>query len=220
MKRSRRLRINWVLLTLALCSTTVAVLAIIGGNTVLQKVRGYESETARMEQVIDKQTEQVDQLKDVIDKQTEQIDQLKDVLVDKDLELVELKTKNEQLAGEINALQVENDELRTIPAVVTAYAPLDPASIAGFDYSGDPRSTATGAQVSRGIGAADFRRLPPGTVLDVPGYGLVTIEDTGGAMRANKDIQIDVVFDTRAEALKWGRQNLVVKVVSVPKQED
>jgi 3D (Asp-Asp-Asp) domain-containing protein len=205
-RKSRRLRINWVLLVLVLCSTTVAVLAIIGGNTVLQKVRGHESEMARLEQVIDKQTEQ--------------IDQLRDMLVDKDLMIDELETKNEQLAGEINALQVENDKLRTIPAIVTAYAPLDPESIEGFDYSGDPRYTATGTLVSRGVGAADFRRLPPGTVLDVPGYGLVTIEDTGGAMRANEDIQIDVVFDTRDEAFEWGRQSLEVKVVSVPKQED
>lgn len=205
-RKSRRLRINWVLLVLALCSTIVAVLAIIGGNTALQKVRGHESETARLEQVIDKQTEQ--------------IDQLRDMLVDKDLMIDELETKNEQLAGEINALQVENDKLRTIPAIVTAYAPLDPESIEGFDYSGDPRYTATGTLVSRGVGAADFRRLPPGTVLDVPGYGLVTIEDTGGAMRANEDIQIDVVFDTRDEALEWGRQDLEVKVVSVSKQED
>ena len=142
------------------------------------------------------------------------------MLVDKDLELVELKTENRQLADENHALQLGNDELRTIPAIVTAYAPLDPESIEGFDYSGDPRYTATGTLVSRGVGAADFRRLPPGTVLDVPGYGLVTVEDTGGAMRANEDIQIDVVFDTRDEALEWGRQDLEVKVVSVPKQED
>jgi 3D (Asp-Asp-Asp) domain-containing protein len=145
-------------------------------------------------------------LNSVIADQRKQIDSLQKAVAEKD--------------KQIEQLTIENEDLRTIPALVTAYAPLDPCSVAEFDYSGDPSVTATGTKPMVGVGAADFSKLPAGTVLEVPGYGTVTIEDTGGAMRKYEGVQIDVVFDTRKEALKWGRQNLDVRVVSVPKGEE
>jgi len=119
------------------------------------------------------------------------------------------------LKAEIAWLKAENAELRTIPACVASYAPLDPKSVDGFDYSGDPSVTATGVRVSRGLCAADFRRIPAGTVLYIPNYGEARVEDTGSMLRNSNKIMIDVVMDTREEALQWGRQDLEVTVLSV-----
>jgi 3D (Asp-Asp-Asp) domain-containing protein len=131
-------------------------------------------------------------------------------------ELAMLQLREVDLCGQIQQMAEQYEELKTIPAVLTGYAPLDPDSIAGFDYSGDPNITATGTQVRVGVGAADFKKLPAGTVLAVPGYGEVTIEDTGSAMRAYEGVQIDLVFASRAEALRWGRKELDVTIVSAP----
>ena len=55
--------------------------------------------------------------------------------------------------------------------------------------------------------AAD-KSIPFGTMLDVPGYGLVPVLDRGGAIKGNK---LDLYFDTHAEALQWGRKQLQVQ---------
>jgi len=48
-----------------------------------------------------------------------------------------------------------------------------------------------------------------GTIMEIPGYGMATVEDRGGAIKGNK---IDLLFPTHQEALNWGRQYLKVKV--------
>jgi 3D (Asp-Asp-Asp) domain-containing protein len=52
--------------------------------------------------------------------------------------------------------------------------------------------------------------IPFGTMLDIPGYGIVPVLDRGGAIKGNK---LDVYFDTHARALRWGRSRLIVKGV-------
>ena len=51
--------------------------------------------------------------------------------------------------------------------------------------------------------------LPFGTLIDVPGYGLVPVLDRGGAITEGR---LDVFFPTHGEALEWGRRVLVVRV--------
>ena len=48
-----------------------------------------------------------------------------------------------------------------------------------------------------------------GTKLYIPGYGLATVEDRGGAIKGNR---IDVYFHTHKEALQWGKQKLFVEM--------
>jgi len=65
--------------------------------------------------------------------------------------------------------------------------------------------------------AADPKLLPYGTKLDIPGVGIRTIDDTGGAMRqsAKKGIwHIDVRFHNHNEALQFGVQWLDVKILN------
>lgn len=107
---------------------------------------------------------------------------------------------------------------RIIRAEVTSYAPLDSDAVEGMCYSGDPSVTATGTPVRYGVAAADFSKLPAGTILDIPGYGIAVVEDTGAALRKHEGYAIDVFMPTREEALAWGRQHLDVKIVYMPEK--
>ena len=79
--------------------------------------------------------------------------------------------KDEYIAELLYKLEEEQKDLakRIIRAEVTSYAPLDPDAVEGMCYSGDPSITATGTTVRYGVAAADFSKLPAGTVLDIPG---------------------------------------------------
>lgn len=86
-----------------------------------------------------------------------------------------------------------------ITVVATAYAPG-----AGAGYI-----TATGARARKGIIAVDPRVIPLGTKIYVPGYGYGIAADTGGAIKGNR---IDVCFNTRQEAVNWGRRTVTITV--------
>lgn len=68
--------------------------------------------------------------------------------------------------------------------------------------------TASGAPAVGRIVAAD-RRVPFGTRIRIPGYGLATVRDRGGAIRGNR---LDVLFPTHAQARAWGRRFLNCEV--------
>lgn len=69
--------------------------------------------------------------------------------------------------------------------------------------------TATGTKATAGRTiAVDPSVIPYGTEVIINGHTYVA-EDCGGAIKGNS---IDIYFDSHAEALEFGRQNLVVKV--------
>jgi len=90
----------------------------------------------------------------------------------------------------------------------TAYAPLDPWAREGMCYAGNPRVTASGAEVVPGITAAAGPDIPFGTRAYVMGDGPRIIQDRGGRIENGS---IDLAVETRDEALEWGRRT--VKVV-------
>ena len=47
-----------------------------------------------------------------------------------------------------------------------------------------------------------------GTMLDVPGYGIVPVLDRGGVITAGR---LDLYFDTHQAALKWGIKYLLIE---------
>jgi 3D (Asp-Asp-Asp) domain-containing protein len=98
-----------------------------------------------------------------------------------------------------------------IYARVTAYAPHD--NVGGICADGNPNLTSTGVVPGKDICAVDPARLPYGTKLYIPGFGVVEAGDTGGALRASDDICIDIYFDTHEEATSWGVQWLRVRVI-------
>lgn len=83
----------------------------------------------------------------------------------------------------------------------TAYSPEDP---------GLSHRTASGTRVRRGVIAVDPRFIPLGTRVIIPGYGEAIAEDIGADIKGNL---IDVAFDTRAEALAFGRQELEIFII-------
>lgn len=99
-----------------------------------------------------------------------------------------------------------------VTAVVTAYAPADNRS--GICADSDPSVTSTGKPPGPEYCAADPARLPYGTRLEIPGYGEVEVQDTGGALRSDKyNIRIDVWFPDYESAMAWGRQELEVVIL-------
>lgn len=79
-------------------------------------------------------------------------------------------------------------------------------------YCESGNHTATGTWPKLGTLAADWNLFPPGTKLYVPGYGIGTVEDSGGAIKGPK---LDVFMPTYDAAVKWGRQKgLQVQVIS------
>jgi 3D (Asp-Asp-Asp) domain-containing protein len=93
------------------------------------------------------------------------------------------------------------------PAEVTAYCSCE--RCCGEFADG---VTASGHELKAGdLVVAAPRSIPFGTKIFIPGYGLATVEDIGGAITGNR---LDVWFPTHEEALQWGRQNLEVIYVN------
>lgn len=73
----------------------------------------------------------------------------------------------------------------------------------GYTHTGN--RTATGTSPHRGTMAVDRSVIAMGSYGYVPGYGAVHAEDTGGAIRGNR---IDLFFETRGQAISWGRRTV------------
>ncbi len=80
----------------------------------------------------------------------------------------------------------------------TAYSSQDP---------GCGGTTATGTAVRKGIIAVDPSFIPLGTMVYIPGYGKAIAADIGGSIKGNV---IDIAFDSRSEALQFGRRSLLI----------
>jgi len=83
-----------------------------------------------------------------------------------------------------------------------------------YDYGpmkGKPKKvgvTALGRTAKHGTIAADPKVFPFDSRLEVPGYGVGTVEDIGGSIKGR---HIDVWFPTHEEARRWGARWLAVK---------
>lgn len=201
-KAREETRVAWGLVMALVMAPVMAVILVTVNAQLQRRETGLEAQRQRVE-ALSITLQELEGEKAALEREKELLEEA----------LMRRIRQVNQLLKEQEMLEQENEALKTIRATITGYAPLDPAAIAGQCYSGDPRVTATGTQTRVGVAAADLRRVPPGTRLEVPGYGTAVVEDTGGAMRQATDLQIDLVFATRAEALHWGRRQLEIKVV-------
>ena len=130
-----------------------------------------------------------------------------------------LKT-TEQLLEEVQDLRDENAELReqmenwlneweVEEMTVTAYAPLCDTAVEGFSYQGDPRITASGTKVVPGVTVAAGEDLPFGTEVWIEDLGWRKVQDRGGVITRGR---LDVAVRSRAEAFRFGRQELKVVI--------
>lgn len=69
---------------------------------------------------------------------------------------------------------------------------------------------ANGQVVHSGSIAADPRRLPLGTRVEIKGMGTFTVKDTGGAIKNNR---IDVWMPSNSQAMKFGRRTVQLRVL-------
>lgn len=104
----------------------------------------------------------------------------------------------------------------TIRVTATAYTHVAIPGVADINGTGDG-ITATGTYPQHGTVAVDPQVIPLGTKLYIPGYGYGTAEDTGGAIKGNR---IDVFFDCRSQAFKWGIQQVDIKIITCVKGGD
>ncbi len=90
---------------------------------------------------------------------------------------------------------------RRIVMNASAYTAHDP---------GNSGYTATGHRLKRGMVSVDPNVIPLGSQVYIEGYGYAVAADTGGAIVGNR---IDLAMDTIAEALEFGRREVVVYVL-------
>ena len=69
---------------------------------------------------------------------------------------------------------------------------------------------ADGTMARHGTLAADTRYFPFGTQIKIPGYGMGTVHDRGGAIKGSS--RLDLFFESHQEALEWGRKTIKVVV--------
>jgi 3D (Asp-Asp-Asp) domain-containing protein len=70
--------------------------------------------------------------------------------------------------------------------------------------------TARGSRVAKGLVAVDPGVIPLGTRLYITGYGPAVADDTGGAIHGQV---IDLAFNSRSEALQFGRRQVTVYIL-------
>jgi len=85
---------------------------------------------------------------------------------------------------------------------VTAYTHTAQPGVADINGTGDG-ITASGIPVREGLVAVDPRVIPLGSRVLVEGIGTLIAADTGGAIKGNR---LDVFFESRTEAINFGRQ--------------
>ncbi|HZH98157.1 MAG TPA: 3D domain-containing protein, partial [Fimbriimonadaceae bacterium] len=93
---------------------------------------------------------------------------------------------------------------KTLKMTATAYDP-SPQTIPGTTGR-----TANGMWARHGLVAVDRRVIPLGTLLFVEGYGFAIAADTGGAIKGHK---IDLCYNSRSEALRFGRRKVTVHIL-------
>jgi 3D (Asp-Asp-Asp) domain-containing protein/peptidoglycan hydrolase CwlO-like protein len=165
----------------------------------------YESAYKEMEEKRD----QIAILRDEAQREQERLSQdyeaKKDLVTTIKRQKKELVNKAQQIMDKIKEIQPVGITLsgKVFTMVATAYY------AGGGGLCGDG-ITATGLRAAHGIVAVDPRVIPLGTKLYIPGYGPALAADTGGWIKGNR---IDLCFNSREQAIQWGRRTIKVYVV-------
>lgn len=90
---------------------------------------------------------------------------------------------------------------RVLNMSASAYTAHDP---------GNSSRTSRGNILRKGLVAVDPDVIPLGTRLYIPGYGYAIADDIGGAITGHR---IDLAFESRSEALQFGRRKVTVYIL-------
>lgn len=141
---------------------------------------------------------------------------LKESLEVEKVEVIASTVKRERSTLPSRLADIGHRVIRTHTVVATGYN-------AGFVSTGKRPGdkgygiTYSGVTVHRGkvsTIAADKNIFPVGTILDIPGYGIGIVADTGSAIKGYK---IDLYFDESDEWIRenWGKRTIEVKVLKI-----
>ncbi len=135
-------------------------------------------------------------------------------------EVVHQEAVNEIIEkGTLNYLITSRGEVSRYRRVLTVQATAYDAGYASTGKNpGDPYYgiTSTGTKVRPGVVAVDPKVIPLGSKLYIESpdgkvsYGYAVAEDTGSAIKGNR---IDIYYESRSEALRFGRKTLRVYVL-------
>ena len=115
--------------------------------------------------------------------------------------LEKMETRYGGHGTELSHNGVPNKYSRILTMQASAYSAQDP---------GNGNYTATGSRLKKGIVSVDPKLIPLGTRLYIEGYGYAVADDVGGAIKGHR---IDLAYDSRSEALQFGRQTVKVYVL-------
>jgi len=161
----------------------------------------------------------VQEISFTLQKLQEEIQKIEVKLLQEEIQKIEVKLLQE----EIQKIEVKLEDIETLLNKIedelnkwsvyeaTAYAPLDPNAKEGMCYEGDPRITASGAPVVPGVTVAAGKELPFGTELYIRGIGQRVVQDRGAAIGRG---HIDIAVKTQAEAFRFGRRRVLVKILN------
>jgi len=99
------------------------------------------------------------------------------------------------------AVEVEK-EVEWYYFIASGYSANDPVQ-------GTNNITATGKEIKQGMVAVDPEVIPLGTKIEIKEMGIFVAEDTGGKIKGNR---IDVYFDSKEEAKKFGKRGIWIKI--------
>ena len=117
-----------------------------------------------------------------------------------DTEIEEPAEKEEVVIKEV--VEVEK-EVEWYYFVASGYSANDPVQ-------GTNNITATGKEIKQGMVAVDSKVIPLGTKIEIKDMGIFIAEDTGSKIKGNR---IDIYFDSKEEAKKFGIKGIWVKIV-------
>ena len=142
-------------------------------------------------------------LENDIDRLSEKQESLKNELKEYERVLDKAEDKLEQY----KEIQKEYEEILDVLEIdtknTTMYAPRDPRAVEGGCFQGDRNITASGETVTEYRTAAAGPSIPFGTKVYVEGFGLVEVNDRGGAIG---DGDLDLAVESLDEADRWGRR--------------
>ncbi len=149
---------------------------------------------------------------DALEQRIEHLQQVHETNKEQERMIRELQQENRELYRRVLEMEewIEGWEVETWEA--TQYAPLCETAVEGMCYEGDPHITASGARVEIGRTVAAGPGVPFGTLLWIDGFGWREVQDRGGAVNYSDAglPQVDIAVESRADALKFGRQEVRV----------
>lgn len=175
-------------------------------NELDDSVKEQQKEIKKLEKTNKKLNNNIDEKKKELDKQNKELDE-KNKEIENLKHLSKKKENNPQsnTVSDDKNLQVKD----TVKMNVTAYTSSCKGCI-GITYKGTNVKNTIYHPSGYKIAAVDPNFIPLGTLLQVNGETYIA-DDTGGAIKGNR---LDLLMETKEQALSFGRQSLNVKILN------